>query len=80
MLGNGLKDKVLLPNGHKIPCIGYGTYKLPDDETAENCVKAAIEIGYRHIDDLLGHLYTKILACAFKKGIKLEYHNKKLYE
>lgn len=36
--------------------------------------------GYRHIDDLLGHLYTKILACAFKKGIKLEYHNKKLYE
>lgn len=33
--------------------------------------------GYRHIDDLLGHLYTKILACAFKKGIKLEYHNKK---
>ena len=36
--------------------------------------------GYRHIDDLLGHLYTRILACAFKKGIKLEYHNKKLYE
>lgn len=36
--------------------------------------------GYRHIDDLLGHLYTKILACALKKGIKLEYHNKKLYE
>lgn len=36
--------------------------------------------GYRHIDDLLGHLYTKILACAFKKGIKLEYHNKKVYE
>ena len=36
--------------------------------------------GYRHIDDLLGHLYTKILACAFKKGIKLEYHYKKVYE
>ena len=30
--------------------------------------------GYQHIDDLLGHLYSKILACAFRKGIKLEYH------
>ena len=30
--------------------------------------------GFQHIDDLLGHLYTKILACAFAKGIKLEYH------
>ena len=30
--------------------------------------------GFQHIDDLLGHLYSKILACAFRKGIKLEYH------
>ena len=30
--------------------------------------------GCEHIDDLLGHLYSKILACAFRKGIKLEYH------
>ncbi len=31
-------------------------------------------VGYQHIDDLLGHLYAKILACAFRKGIKLKYH------
>ena len=36
--------------------------------------------GYRHIDDLLGHLYTKILSCAFKKGIKLDYHYNNVYE
>lgn len=30
--------------------------------------------GYRHIDDLLGNLYSKILACAFRNNIKLEYH------
>ena len=30
--------------------------------------------GFQHIDDLLGHLYSKILACAFRTGIKLEYH------
>ncbi len=30
--------------------------------------------GYQHIDDLLGHLYSKILSCAFRKGIVLKYH------
>ena len=29
--------------------------------------------GIQHIDDILGHLYTKILMCAFKQGIHLEY-------
>ena len=32
--------------------------------------------GYEHIDAILSRLYAKILACAFKKGIKLEYHFK----
>ena len=30
--------------------------------------------GFGHVDDLLGHLYAKILTCAFKQGIHLEYH------
>ena len=25
--------------------------------------------GFEHIDDLLGHLYSKIIACALRKGI-----------
>lgn len=29
--------------------------------------------GFRHIDDLLGHFYARILMCAFKKGINLKY-------
>ena len=29
--------------------------------------------GFAHVDDLLGHLYAKILTCAFKQGIHLEY-------
>ena len=29
--------------------------------------------GFAHVDDLLGHLYAKILACAFKQGIHLKY-------
>lgn len=40
---------ITLNSGHKIPQLGYGTYKVTGDD-ATRCVKAAIEIGYRHID------------------------------
>lgn len=43
-------DCFTLANGVKIPCIGYGTWQTPDGETTENCVKTALELGYRHID------------------------------
>lgn len=36
-------------NGTKIPALGFGTYRLGDDE-AERMVSEALEIGYRHID------------------------------
>ena len=29
--------------------------------------------GFSHVDDLLGHIYAKILTCAFKQGIHLKY-------
>ena len=45
-----LTDCFTLPNGVKIPCIGYGTWQTPNDGTTKNCVKTAIEKGYRHID------------------------------
>jgi len=45
-----LTDTFTLPNGVTIPCIGYGTWQTPDGETTRDCVKAALEAGYRHID------------------------------
>ena len=43
-------NKVLvLSNGKKIPALAYGTWLIPNDIAAE-CVKNAIEAGYRHID------------------------------
>ena len=36
-------------NGTRIPALGFGTYRLGDDE-AERMVSEALEIGYRHID------------------------------
>ena len=42
-------DPLLLYNGVTIPCVGYGTYKVPG-EAARASVSAAIRAGYRHID------------------------------
>ena len=45
-----LSDSFTLVNGHKIPCIGFGTWQTPDGETAVSAVKVALENGFRHID------------------------------
>ena len=47
---DSLNYKLKLNNGYEIPCLGYGTWKTPDGETAVSAVKKAIETGYRHID------------------------------
>lgn len=44
-----LQDTTTLPNGVAIPTLALGTWMIEDDVVAE-AVKAAIEIGYRHID------------------------------
>lgn len=44
-----IEDCFVLENGKKIPCIGYGTWKVTEEE-AITCVKKALEVGYRHID------------------------------
>lgn len=41
--------ELVLYNGVKIPVNGYGTW-LVDQEVAEERVKLALEVGYRHID------------------------------
>ena len=44
-----LKDCVILSNGVKLPCLGYGTWQSAKAD-ARKCVKEAIDLGYRHID------------------------------
>lgn len=39
-----------LLNGIDIPCICYGTWRIPNGETAVRAVASAIECGYRSID------------------------------
>jgi len=40
---------ITLNDGHHIPQLGFGVFKVPPEETAA-AVRAALELGYRHID------------------------------
>ena len=44
-----LNENYILSNGVRIPKVGLGTWLIPDNEAAA-AVKAAIGLGYRHID------------------------------
>lgn len=44
-----MNKDLVLSNGKKIPALAYGTWLIPNDIAAE-CVKNALEAGYRHID------------------------------
>jgi diketogulonate reductase-like aldo/keto reductase len=43
-------SKIILNNGTGMPILGFGTYKLPDNEEGIDAVKWALEDGYRLID------------------------------
>lgn len=66
-------DCFTLANGVKIPCIGYGTWQTPDGEITKNCVKEAIEAGYRHIDTAFAYGNEKSVGEGIKAaGVKRE--------
>lgn len=46
----GLRAVTTLNNGVRMPWLGLGVFQVPDDADAERAVRAAIDIGYRHID------------------------------
>lgn len=41
---------VVLSNGLQMPMVGLGTWQVEDEKIVKESVKAALEIGYRHID------------------------------
>ena len=47
---NRASDAFTLGNDYKIPCLGLGTWQIPDGNTAVTAVRKALETGYRHID------------------------------
>lgn len=43
-------DVFRLSNGVEIPCIGFGTFRIPDGPPCVDAVRTALADGYRHID------------------------------
>lgn len=48
-IGPNTVPMVTLNDGNQIPQLGFGVFKVPPEETAA-AVRAACEVGYRHID------------------------------
>ncbi len=65
---NRLADTYTLANGYKIPCVGFGTWKAPDGDTAENAVKTALLCGFRHIDTATAYGNEKSVGRAIAES------------
>ncbi len=62
--------KKTLRNGHKIPMLGFGTYKITDEKEASDSVKHAIKLGYRHIDTAAFYRNERTVGEAIKAGLE----------
>lgn len=68
---NSIQDSYVLSNGVKIPCVGFGTWKLQNDEYTVDVVKTAIDCGYRHIDTAFAYKNEKAVGKAIREcGLK----------
>lgn len=61
-------DNYTLSNGTNIPCIGYGTYKTPNNDVGLNVIKDAINTGYRHIDTAQAYGNEQLVGQAIKES------------
>jgi 2,5-diketo-D-gluconate reductase A len=59
------KETVQLADGVSIPLIGFGTWQLTGDD-AYNGVRAALEIGYRHIDTAFAYRNEDRVGAAIR--------------
>lgn len=44
------RDTLTFENRVQIPCLGFGTWQIPEDERLSESLAAALRLGYRHID------------------------------
>ena len=55
-----------LSNGNEIPVLGFGTYKITDDVIAEESVREALRLGYRHVDTAAFYQNEKAVGRAIR--------------
>lgn len=61
------QDTYTLNNGVKMPVIGFGVYKIPDDQMKET-IHAALDAGYRHFDTAAFYDNEKALGDVLKES------------
>lgn len=64
VFGTGVPT-VRLSGGSEIPQIGFGTFKIPAEET-QRAVEQALEIGYRHIDTAAAYMNEAGVGAALR--------------
>ena len=68
-----LQDYYILKNGVKIPCMGFGTWRLENNQKSIDIIKTAIDCGYRHIDTAFSYQNEKAVGKAVRdSGLKRE--------
>ena len=65
-----LDKKLTLSDGVGIPILGFGTYKMEDDEIVLNSVREAIKAGYRHIDTASFYKNEENVGNGIREGLK----------
>lgn len=58
---------VTMPNGVKMPQLGYGVYQVSQDECTR-CVRDALEVGYRHIDTAQSYFNEEQVGAAIAQS------------
>lgn len=70
---SSIADKLVLPNGIRMPGIGFGTWQVPADSALENVISSALELGYRFFDtaQIYGNA-SAIGRCLLASGLPRE--------
>lgn len=63
-----LTDTYTLHNGVEIPCVGFGTWQIPQGDAAKHAVEAALDVGYRHIDTAAAYGNEESVGRAVKES------------
>lgn len=62
----GKCDRYVLSNGVEIPCLGFGTYMVPNDGVGAAAMAGALEMGFRHIDTATSYKNEDLLGRVIK--------------
>lgn len=63
-----MQRKIVLNNGTSIPPIGYGVFRITDQQECEDAVLNALNAGYRFVDTAAGYGNEKAVGQAIRKS------------